>query len=142
MDFAILQPEINSGRMYAGPGAGPMLAAAAAWDALATELHAAATTYGAVISGLTAGPWLGPAAAAMAAAAGPYVAWMRTTATQAEQTATQAKAAAGKIRAAIGGKHQHQRENHPLRSTGQIEAQPHQGEPGRKQCKQARQSGR
>ncbi len=94
MDFAILQPEINSGRMYAGPGAGPMLAAAGAWDALATELHSAASTYAAVISGLTAGPWLGPASAAMAAAAGPYVAWMRTTATQAEQTATQAKAAA------------------------------------------------
>ena len=31
MDFAILPPEINSGRMYAGPGSGPMLAAAAAW---------------------------------------------------------------------------------------------------------------
>jgi PPE-repeat protein len=94
MDFAILPPEINSGRMYAGPGSGPMLAAAAAWDGLATELHSAAASYGSVISGLTAGPWLGPASAAMAAAAGPYVAWMRTTATQAEQTATQAKAAA------------------------------------------------
>jgi len=34
MDFAILPPEINSGRMYAGPGSGPMLAAAAAWDGL------------------------------------------------------------------------------------------------------------
>jgi PPE-repeat protein len=94
MDFAMLPPEINSGRMYAGPGSGPMLAAAAAWDGLATELHSAAASYGSVISGLTAGPWLGPASAAMAAAAGPYVAWMRTTATQAEQTASQAKAAA------------------------------------------------
>ncbi len=93
MDFAILPPEINSGRMYAGPGSGPMLAAAAAWDGLATELQSAAASYGSVISGLTAG-WLGPASAAMAAAAGPYVAWMSTTATQAEQAATQAKAAA------------------------------------------------
>ena len=32
MDFAFLPPEINSGRMYDGPGSGPMLAAAAAWD--------------------------------------------------------------------------------------------------------------
>jgi PPE-repeat protein len=94
MDFAILPPEINSGRMYAGPGAGPMLAAAAAWDGLATELQAAGATYGSVISGLTAGPWLGPASASMAAAASPYVAWMSTTAAQAEQAATQAKAAA------------------------------------------------
>jgi PPE-repeat protein len=94
MDFAILPPEINSGRMYAGPGSGPMLAAAAAWDGLAAELNSAAASYGSVISGLTAGPWLGPASASMAAAAGPYVAWMSTTAAQAEQTATQAKAAA------------------------------------------------
>ena len=61
MDFAILPPEINSGRMYAGPGSGPMLAAAAAWDGLATELQSEAASYASVISGLTAGPWLGPA---------------------------------------------------------------------------------
>jgi hypothetical protein len=39
MDFAILPPEINSGRMYAGPGSGPMLAAAAAWDGLERSLR-------------------------------------------------------------------------------------------------------
>jgi len=94
MDFAFLPPEVNSGRMYDGPGSGPMLAAAAGWDGLATELHSAATSYGSVISELSAGPWLGAASAAMTTAAGPYVAWVRSTATQAEQTATQAKAAA------------------------------------------------
>ncbi|MGA8331413.1 MAG: PPE domain-containing protein [Mycobacterium sp.] len=94
MDFAFLPPEINSGRMYSGPGSGPMLAAAAAWDALATEMHSTATSYGSVISELSAGPWLGGASAAMTAAVGPYVAWLRSTATQAEQTAIQAKAAA------------------------------------------------
>jgi PPE-repeat protein len=94
MDFAFLPPEINSARMYEGPGSGPMLAAAAAWDGLAAELHSTATSYGSVISELSAGPWLGAASAAMTAAVGPYVAWVRSTATQAEQTATQAKAAA------------------------------------------------
>jgi PPE-repeat protein len=94
MDFAMLPPEINSGRMYAGPGSGPMRAAAAAWDGLAAELYSAATSYQSVISGLTAGPWLGPSSASMAAAAAPYVAWMSATAAQAEQTAAQAKAAA------------------------------------------------
>jgi PPE-repeat protein len=93
MDFALVPPEINSARMYDGPGSGPMLAAAVAWDGLATELHSAATSYGSVISELSAGPWLGAASAAMTAAAAPYVAWMRSTATQAEQTAIQAKAA-------------------------------------------------
>jgi PPE-repeat protein len=94
MDFAMLPPEINSGRMYAGPGSGPMRAAAAAWDGLAAELYSAANSYQSVVSGLTAGPWLGPASASMAAAAARYAAWMSTTAAQAEQTAAQAKAAA------------------------------------------------
>jgi PPE-repeat protein len=94
MDFAALPPEINSARMYVGPGSGPMLAAAAAWDELAASLQSTASGYQAEIAGLTAGPWLGPASVSMAAGAGPYVAWMRTTAAQAEQTAAQAKAAA------------------------------------------------
>ncbi|EUA27902.1 PPE family protein [Mycobacterium xenopi 4042] len=51
MDFGILPPEINSGRMYAGPGPGPMLAAAAAWDGLAANLYSTATSYHSVVSG-------------------------------------------------------------------------------------------
>jgi PPE-repeat protein len=94
MNFAMFPPEINSGRMYAGPGSGPMLAAAAAWDGLAAELYSAASSYKSGISGLTAGPWLGPSSASMAAAAAAYAAWMNTTAAQAEQTGAQAKAAA------------------------------------------------
>ena len=94
MDFALLPPEVNSGRMYVGPGSGPMLAAAAAWDGLAAGFHSAALSYGSVVSELSAGPWLGAAAAAMTAAARPYVEWMRSTATRAEQSAIHAKAAA------------------------------------------------
>lgn len=71
-----------------------MLAAATAWDELAAELHMAAAGYASVIAGLVAGSWLGLASASMAAAAAPYVAWMRTAAIQAEQAATQGKAAA------------------------------------------------
>jgi len=93
MDFGMLPPEINSGRMYAGPGSGSIVAAAAAWDGLAAELRSAATSYSSVISGLTAG-WQGPSSAAMAAAAEPYAAWMSGTAAQAEQAAAQARAAA------------------------------------------------
>ncbi|KAA1248328.1 PPE domain-containing protein [Mycobacterium simiae] len=94
MDFAVLPPEVNSARMYAGPGSGPMLAAAAAWDGLAAELHSAASSYQSVIAGLTAGPWVGPSAAAMAAAAAQYVTWTRVTAARAEQAANKAAAAA------------------------------------------------
>jgi PPE-repeat protein len=94
MDFGALPPEINSGRIYAGPGSGPMLAAAAAWDGLATDLYSAAASYQSVVSGLTGASWLGPASASMAAAAAPYVTWMTATAAQCEQVATQARAAA------------------------------------------------
>ncbi|KLO35336.1 PPE family protein [Mycobacterium nebraskense] len=101
MDFAALPPELNSARMYTGPGAAPMLAAATTWDALAVALHSAATSYQSEVAALTGGPWLGPSAAAMAAAAAPYVAWTRTAAAQAEQTANQAKAAAAAYEAAF-----------------------------------------
>jgi len=101
IDFGALPPEINSGRMYAGPGAGSMLAAAAAWNGLAAELGSAASSYGSVISALTGGPWVGPSSTAMAAAVAPYIAWMSATAGQAELAATQAKAAAGAYAAAF-----------------------------------------
>ena len=89
VDFGALPPEINSGRMYAGAGSGPLVAAAVAWQGLASELGSAAASYRAVVSDLTAGPWVGPSSLSMAAAAAPYVAWMSTTASQAEQTASQ-----------------------------------------------------
>src|SRR5579875_1908335 len=93
MDFGALPPEINSGRMYAGPGSGPMLAAAAAWDGLAADLAATASSYQSAVSGLTSA-WSGPSAISMASAAAPYVAWLTSAAEQAEQTAAQARAAA------------------------------------------------
>jgi PPE-repeat protein len=94
LDFAALPPEINSARMYSGPGSGPMLAAAAAWNTMGAEMRSAAACYGSVLSELTSGGWLGPSSMSMSAAAAPYLAWLSTTATQAEQAGTQANAAA------------------------------------------------
>jgi PPE-repeat protein len=93
VDFGALPPEINSGLMYAGAGSGPLAAAAAAWQGLASQLGSAATSYRAVVSDLTGTTWVGPSSLSMAAAAAPYVAWMHTTATRAEQTASQLGAA-------------------------------------------------
>lgn len=94
MDFGALPPEVNSGRMYVGAGPGPLLAAAAAWDALGAELHSYAAAYNSTISGMTVGSWLGPAAISMSAAVAPYVAWANASAAQAEQTAMQTRLAA------------------------------------------------
>lgn len=101
MDFATLPPEINSARMYAGPGSGPMLAAAAAWESRASELYSTAGSYQSVISGLTAGQWLGPSSIAMATAASSYAAWLSDTAAKADQTASQATTAAASYEAAF-----------------------------------------
>ncbi|COW07826.1 PPE family protein [Mycobacterium tuberculosis] len=102
LDFGALPPEINSGRMYCGPGSGPMLAAAAAWDGVAVELGLAATGYASVIAELTGAPWVGAASLSMVAAATPYVAWLSQAAARAEQAGMQAAAAAASnIRAAV-----------------------------------------
>ncbi|MGC1155127.1 PPE family protein, partial [Mycobacterium sp.] len=90
MDFGALPPEINSGRIYSGPGSAPLLAAATAWDSLASELQTTAASYGSTIGELTTS-WQGPSSTAAADAAAPYTAWLSNTAAQAEQTASQAQ---------------------------------------------------
>jgi PPE-repeat protein len=99
-DFAARPPEINSALMYSGPGAGPMMAAAAAWNNLAAELATAAASHESVISELS-GEWMGPASSAMAAAAAPYVAWMNNAAAAAEHAASQATASAAAYQTAF-----------------------------------------
>jgi PPE-repeat protein len=101
MDYGALPPEINSARMYLGPGSAPMLAAAAAWDGLAAELGRTASSYQSVIDELASEGWLGPASASMAAAVTPYMTWMSLTGLQAEHAAGQASAAAGAFEAAF-----------------------------------------
>ena len=94
VDFGALPPEINSARMYAGPGSSSLQAAASAWNSVSAELQQAAQGYETVITQLSSDEWTGPASAQMASAAQPYVSWMQETAAQAEQAATQARAAA------------------------------------------------
>ncbi|HZC09175.1 MAG TPA: PPE family protein [Mycobacterium sp.] len=100
-DFGALPPEINSGRIYSGPGSAPLLAAASAWDGLASELQTTAASYASTITELTSSGWQGPSSVAAAHAAAPYTAWLSSTAAQAEQTASQAQAAAGAYEAAF-----------------------------------------
>jgi len=91
VDFGALPPEINSARMYTGPGSSSLQAAASAWNGLAAELQSAAQGYETTITQLSSDEWNGPASAAMASAAQPYVTWMQETAAAAEQAATQAR---------------------------------------------------
>jgi hypothetical protein len=100
VDFLVLPPEINSARMYAGAGAGPMFGAAAAWDGLAADLAGSAASFDSVISALARGFWLGSASLSMAGAAAPYVAWLTRSAAQAALAGAQARAAATAFEAA------------------------------------------
>ncbi len=62
VDFGALPPEINSARMYAGPGSASLVAAAKMWDSVASDLFSAASAFQSVVWGLTVGSWIGSSA--------------------------------------------------------------------------------
>ena len=100
MNFLVLPPEVNSALVFAGPGSGPMLAAAAAWDGIGAELSSAANAFSSVTSDLAVEAWQGPASLSMADATAPYASWLGAAAAQAEESASQAQAAAAAFEAA------------------------------------------
>jgi PPE-repeat protein len=99
--FAWLPPEINSALIFAGAGAAPLLAAAAAWDGLAEDLASSATSFGSVASDLVANSWQGASSTAMMAVAAQYVGWLSAAAAQAEGAAGQAAATAAAFETAL-----------------------------------------
>jgi PPE-repeat protein len=101
LEFTLLPPEVNSGLIFGGAGAGPMLAAASAWAELASELSTSASSFDSVISALTSGQWTGPSADLMAQAAAPYLQWLTAAVGHAEGSAAQAHAAAAAFEAAL-----------------------------------------
>jgi len=78
-------PEINSGRMYCGPGSRSMVEAAVAWGEQAACLNHEVAQWRAATSTLTT---------AAVQAATPYIAWVEAAATAAAQAANQAACAA------------------------------------------------
>lgn len=103
MSFAAFPPEINSGLLYAGAGAGPLMAAATAWNNLAAELSSTAAQYESIITALTTDQWTGAGSTAAATAAQPYVSWLSSTAAAAETAGAQAMASAASYEAAFAG---------------------------------------
>ena len=73
-------PEVISGLMYAGAGAGPLMAAAAAYANLAAEVSTTATQWESIMSTLTTGSWTGGGSVAAATASEPIVAYLTQTA--------------------------------------------------------------
>src|SRR5690242_3189015 len=102
-DFAAMPPEITSTLVYTGPGAAPLMAAAAAYANLAGEGSSTATQWESVIASLTTESWTGGGSAAAAAAAQPIITYLTETAATLEQTSAQATASAAAFEAAYMG---------------------------------------
>ena len=92
-------PEVTSTLIYSGPGAGPLLAAASAWTALAEQLSHSAVGVDTIASAL---PWSGPSSVQMRSTVGQYTGWLRQAAANAQTTAHAASAAAQAYQAAHG----------------------------------------
>ena len=74
--YLAVAPEVHSALLNAGPGPGPLLAAAAAWSSLSSEYTSTAAELTAVLQTLRSGAWQGEAAERYAVTHAPLLSWL------------------------------------------------------------------
>ncbi len=100
-DFAALPPEVNTGRMLTGPGAGPTMATAGAYSALAAQLTSAAANTENMLANM-GGSYQSPSADKAAASFMKHAMWLHEQAAVATGAAALVQAAAMAFSAAHG----------------------------------------